>query len=669
VTAGGPFTGVADGMRVERTWIPMPDGIRLAATLYRPAGASPGDRFPPLLEYLPYRKDDAMAERDHDLYAYMVARGYVGARVDIRGTGASEGMVPDGEYSEQEHADAEAAIAWLATQPWSSGSVGMWGISWGGFNAIQMAMREPPPPALKAICAAMATDDLFQDDIHFIDGQFHVDEYELMIDLLTAMSPPPGFPVDEATLGARFDRPPWKLRWLRAQRDGPTWRRGSLAPDYERLRVPAMLIGGWLDGYRDSVPRMVERVPAPVKAILGPWNHTFPHDASPGPRIEWRAQAVRWFDRWLKGRDTVVERDPPLAVYVREWHPPGPVDHVPGSWRWLDGWPPSELEERRLYPAPDGSLGPMPEAAEAIHRTTTPPATGVEAGFWWGELVPDQRPIDDRSLRYDTVPLEEDLVIVGMPRAVLRAATEVPLAHWFVRLCDVAPDGTSVLVAGAGLNGAHRRSALRPEPLEPGREERLEIELHATSWTFPAGHRIRLAVTNAMWPMIWPSPFLAETSLRVGGEDGTHLVLPVLPDADALPSPSWDPPTPKIAAPGIRSGGDPFPAPWTVRRDERWGTTTVSWRGTQRLDLGWCVQTYAESMSYRVSDEQPDRASVSGEATTTVEMTGRVLVWRGLLEIESDAESFLYFFGRWLQENGRLIRSRRWDERVPRDFQ
>jgi predicted acyl esterase len=345
------------------------------------------------------------------------------------------------------------------------------------------------------------------------------------------------------------------------------------------------------------------------------------------------------------------------------------VDEVPGVWRWLDGWPPSGLEERRLYPAPDGSLGPVPAAAEATHRTTTPPATGIEAGFWWGELVPDQRPIDDRSLRYDTSPLESDVVIVGMPRAVLRAAAGAPLAHWFVRLCDVAPDGTSVLVSGAGLNGAHRRSAMRPEQLEPGREERLEVELHATSWTFPAGHRIRLAVTNAMWPMIWPSPFLAETSLRVGGDDGTCVVLPVLPDADALPSPSWDPPAPKVAAPSIRSGGDQFPAPWTVSRNEHRETTTVSWAGRQRLELGWCGQTYSEAMTYEVVDDDPAGASVTGEAESTVALPGRTLVWRGELEIRSDAEAFHYRFRRTLSQDGLVIRERRWDERVQRDFQ
>ena len=210
----------------------------------------------------------------------------------------------------------------------------------------------------------MATEELFHDDIHYIDGILHVDEYLIMIDLLNALSPPPAFPVDEATLAARFDREPWGLVWMRQQRDGPYWRRASLRPRHFGLDVPAMHIGGWFDGYRDSVPRMVEHLRAPARAIVGPWNHSFPHDATPGPSIEWRAEAVRWWDRWLKGEDNGVENEPPLAVYVSDWHPPDPsLAEIPGEWRWLDGWPPSGLRERELRLGPDGGLGGGSEKA------------------------------------------------------------------------------------------------------------------------------------------------------------------------------------------------------------------------------------------------------------------------------------------------------------------
>jgi len=154
----------------------MPDGGRLAADLYLPKETKPAERLPVLLEYIPYRKTESRSST-FSLASYFVRRGYVVARVDIRGSGSSEGRVIEYEYCDQEQTDAEVVIDWLSKQPFSNGNVGMFGISWGGFNSIHLAMRNPP--ALKAIIAVMATDDLFEDDVRYIDGQMHVDAYEL----------------------------------------------------------------------------------------------------------------------------------------------------------------------------------------------------------------------------------------------------------------------------------------------------------------------------------------------------------------------------------------------------------------------------------------------------------------------------------------------------------
>ena len=367
-------------MRTERAVIPMPDGAALAATLYLPD--DPGPPVPALLEYLPYRKDDAMLARDHDLYSYLAGRGYAGARVDIRGTGRSGGTLPAGEYTETEQQDAEVVIAWLAAQPWCTGAVGMWGISWGGFNAIQVALRRPP--ALKAIIAVDASDDLFHDDVHYIDGLPHLDEYALMIDHLNMLPPAPDFPLDEAAL-ARVDTEPWLISVLGQPRDGPFWRRGSLRPDYGRLTIPAFLIGGWYDGYRDSVPRMLAHVPAPVKALIGPWNHAFPHDAVPGPAIEWRADAVRWWDHWLKGIDTGIMTEPPVTVFVRHWHPPDTgLAEIPGRWRREAALPPERTRWERWYCGASGSLALDPPEP-GTRQLRYVPSAGVAAGHWWGE--------------------------------------------------------------------------------------------------------------------------------------------------------------------------------------------------------------------------------------------------------------------------------------------
>src|SRR5882724_1050577 len=327
------------GVRVMSTSIPVPDGVLLAATLYMPADLRPHERVPALLEYLPYRKDDDTASGDYGKHAYFARHGYVGVRVDIRGFGASGGSPPTREYSEQEQEDGERVIAWLARQPWSNGNVGMFGISWGGFNAIQMAMRHPP--ALKAILAIEATEALFKEDVHYMDGVIHVDEFEVSMDLDQGRSGAPDFPLDEDTLARRMDSTPWSLDYFRHQRDGAFWR-APIHP-FEDIRIPCFLIGGFQDGYRDSIPRMLERVSAPVHALLGPWNHDYPNTSIYGPRVEWRDQAVRWFDHWLKGIDNGAEREPRVVVYQQRSHPPGAAaQDIPGEWR-AESWPPANL--------------------------------------------------------------------------------------------------------------------------------------------------------------------------------------------------------------------------------------------------------------------------------------------------------------------------------------
>lgn len=653
----------AAGMRTVEEWIPMPDGVRLAATLYMPEDAPPDRRFPPILEYLPYRKDDGLLERDHRLYGGIVPRGFVGARVDIRGTGRSEGRLPEGEYSEQEHRDALVVIDWLATRPWSSGRVGMWGISWGGFNAIQVGMLGPP--ALGAIVAVDAADDLFHLDIHYIDGMVHLDEYELGIDMWNAMTPAPDFPVDDAALGDRFDAEPWLLSWLRHQRDGPFWRRGSLRPRYERLGVPALLVGGWYDGYRDSVPRMLQHVPAHTRAIVGPWNHTYPHSAEPGPAIEWRHLVARWWDQWLRGTDTGILQEPRIAVYVRDWAPPDPgLKLVPGAWRAEDAWPPAGARALRFHLRADGGLGEEPSTAE-VHALQYRPTAGHEAGAWWGELTVDQATLDEACLVYDSAPLEEGMVVLGMPSAELRASVDAQLAHFFVRLSDVAPDGRVTLVTGGGLNGAHRLSSTDPEPLDPGRVELLSVPMRFTSWTFRAGHRIRVAVSNALWPMIWPTPHPMTLDLHVGSE-GSSVELPVVP-AEGSPPPPFPDPERTESPPGVGSRGEILPVVWTTHRD---GTrSTASWEGRSEAWFPWGRQNLMERLVFQADDQDPASSSARGEGRAVVRLEGRTLTWSVDLDLRSDATHFHYRYRRRLHQDGSLLRERHWEESIPRDHQ
>ena len=661
--AAEPPSPATYGVRMESVWIPMKDGVRLAGTLYMPDGAKPSEKFPALLDYLPYRKDDSTAAGDYPKNAYFARRGYVAARVDIRGFGSSEGRPTDREYSEQEQLDGEQVIHWLATQPWSNGKVGMYGISWGGFNALQMAMRNPPE--LKAIIATDATEELFHDDIHYIDGLMHVDEFELNMDMAPGMTGAPEYTLENKVLGPRFDAAPWSLEYFEHQRDGPFWR--EPVRSLNEIKVPCFLIGGLADGYRDSIPRMLEQVTAPVKALIGPWNHSYPNDADFGPRIEWREDAVRWWDYWLKGRDTGVLQDPKLVIYMRHWFPPDPnLGAVPGEWRAETGWPPHGQKQSLLYLQPNHVLY-AESAPSDTHRLKYVPSIGVEAGFWWGELLSDQRPVDAFSLVYDSAPLIEEVAIMGRPHALLEASADAPLANWFARLSDVAPDGTVTQITGAGLSGAQRDSMTDPKPLEPGKVYPLDIEMHLTTWVFPTGHRIRLSVSNSLWPMVLSTPYDMTTSLQLGGKIGSRLSLPIVPVAGEPAHVS--PPEPTEERTDLKSFGFPWPGEWIVTRDESRHKTTVLWKGKMGAEYPWGKETDLEKLTYEMEDAHPDVNVIQGDAETTFDLKGRVLVLNGHLSFRSDAQNFYYKYTRELRKDGGLIKTKTWEKTIPRDLQ
>ena len=665
-----PSTSLYD-VSVREVSIPMKDGVRLSATLFMPAPKQSGEKFPAVLEYLPYRKDEMTSHiRVHD---YFVRRGFVSARVDIRGTGRSEGHLPDREYSQVEQEDAEQVIAWLAHQDWSNGSVGMFGISWGGFNSLQLAMRNPP--GLKAIIAICATEELFLEDVHFMDGMMHVDEYELNVDLLNALTRSPDFPTDEASLAARFDAPPWFVMYKQHPRAGEFW--DQPVRPLSSIKIPVFLIGGMLDGYRDSIPRMLQQIQAPTKALLGPWNHSEPDDAVPGPAIEWRDQAVEWWTHWLKPDAKQPLSGPRLAVYMNHWYPPDmAIRQIPGEWRSEEGWPPKDQHSQTLYFSGDHSLtaaATQPARHELIFR----PASTAEAGgpdFWWGDVYPDQRSVDAFSLVYDSTPLSQSLSILGRPRVCLQAAASAPSAEWFVRLSDIAPDGSATLVAGAGVNGAHRQSPRDPLPLAPGQEYNLCFDLHLTSWVFPSDHRIRVAVSNEMWPMIWPTPYAMTTSLRLGGDDGSRIDLPVVPNASPSPIPALRAPEPSTDAEAAKSSelnlSSNVPGlSWRVSHDPALQQSTVDWRGGSTDDYPWGREETREHLVYQADDLHPEKSSAHGEVEMEITLKNRKLLWRGILTAESDRQFFYVGFKRELLENGKLIRTREWKATVPRDNQ
>ena len=665
-------TAANDGITIDSAWIEMPDGVRLAADLYKPGDLEPDDKLPVLLEYTAYRKTDSRS-RNFSLYSYFIERDYIVVRVDIRGTGNSEGRLIPYEYSDIELDDGEVIIDWLSRQSFSNGNVGVFGISWGGFNAIQLAVRQPP--ALKAILAVDATEDLYQDDVHFMDGIMHMDSWEMTQDLDNARPGAPDYIIDDDNFRNRFDTEPWMLTYKKQQRDGPFWDRASARDKYDQIKIPAFHIGGWYDGYRDSLPRMLANSTAPVKAMIGAWSHSFPHDPYPKPGVEWRHEAVRWFDQFLKGKDTGILDEPRLAVYVREWHPPGPyLDYAPGFWRWEEGWPIDRIQPTRMYPQANHTLSAA-QGEATIHSLRYVPSSGVEAGgpvMWWGDVAHDQRPTDAYSLVYDTAPLVADTEILGLPMARLTVSADAPRANWMVRLSDVAPDGTVTQVAGAAFNGTHRHSAREPEDLVPGEEFALDIEMHFTSWVFPKGHRVRFAVSNAQWPMLWPTPYPMTTTLRLGGADGSSVELPIVPEGDRT-APEFLPPQPGPKYPGYETIVTGMPSGYgeisSVNRNPRTGEVTATATNSGATKYPWGTETYQETIVHKTSDAHPENTSMTGTHRMEAQLDGRTLLWEGELSFSSDRENFYYEYSRKISENGKLVREKSWQETIPRDFQ
>jgi putative CocE/NonD family hydrolase len=537
---------------VENAWIPLSDGTRLAARIWKPEGAGQNP-VPAILEYIPYRKRDFTRARDETMHRYFAGHGYAAARVDLRGSGDSEGILFD-EYLLQEQLDAVEVIAWLSEQPWCSGAVGMMGISWGGINALQVAAHRPP--ALGAIVTLCSTDDRYADDVHYMGGCLLNDNLAWGATMVTLNALPP----DPEIVGENW-RDLWHARlknivllpelWLGHPHRDDYWKQGSVCEDYSRIACPVYAIGGWADGYSNTVPRLLEGLNVPRKGLVGPWSHNFPHNGVPGPAIGFLQEALRWWDQWLKGIDTGIMAEPAYRVWMQESSPAhGVYDVSPGRWVAEKNWPSPRitptywylsklqvLEPRPVAPAPDG----MPPRFDL----QSPQNTGLCAGEWCGygsegEAPIDQREDDGKSLRFDTHPLESDVAILGAPVVELELSCDAPVASVALRLNDLSPEGASSRVTYGLLNLTHRDGHEKPQAMVPGERYRVRVRLNDIAHRFTSGHIIRLAVSSAYWPIAWPPP--GRVTLSVYPE-GSRLLLPVRPESeldDRLPD--FDPP-------------------------------------------------------------------------------------------------------------------------------
>jgi uncharacterized protein len=525
---------------IENEWITLKDGTRLAARMWLPEGAHTSP-VPVVWEYLPYRKRDSERQRDTGFAEAFVPYGFAFVRVDIRGSGDSDGVLL-GEYLQQEQDDAVEVIAWLASQPWSNGSVGMRGISWGGFSSLQAAALAPP--ALKAIIPQCASDNRYTDDAHYVGGALTLDNYDWGAEFKTVLVGPP----DPAIVGARWREmwlerlkatPPILAEWLSHQHYDAFWQHGSVAVDYSSIKCPVYVVDGQIDSYRDFLPRLLSNLQVPRKGLMGPWGHKYPQLADSGPGLDWVTEEVRWWTQWLLGVDTGIMNEPMLRVFMEEqtaaevW----PKD-VPGRWVTEKSWPTAHIHATTLFLNPDGLSDQQGAAATRICRSQETLGLTKREWFPWDlniDLPPDQTPDDKRSLTFDSAPLTRDTEILGRPTATIRVSSSEPVAKLVVRINEVTPDGKSWSVSYGVLNLTHRDGHEAPTPLQPGQHYDVEVPCYFTAHRFKKGNRIRVALSESLWPMLWPSPKPVTLEITTAA---SRLSLPVRPNdttSDPMP--------------------------------------------------------------------------------------------------------------------------------------
>lgn len=660
----------------ENVFIPVTDGLRLAARIWRPEGSDERP-VPVILEYIPYRKRFGTAVRDEHTHKYLAGYGYACVRLDIRGTGESDGVLRD-EYLQSELDDGVAAIEWLAEQPWCDGNVGMMGISWGGFNALQIAAMQPPP--LKAIVTIASTDDRYADDIHHMGGTLLGDNLSWASVMFSYNTLPP----DPALVGDRWrdmwlerldESGLWLKTWLQHQRRDAYWRHGSVCENYSAIKIPVYAVSGWADGYTNSVFRLMENLSVPRKGLIGPWGHIYPHFGRPGPAIDFLSELLRWWDRWLKGRDTGVEDDPMICAWMQDSIPPNPgYEFRPGRWVGEKTWPSARISSRRYVVEPRSLRSEAsPSSAKQQHvelDVQSPSTLGLHSGKWCSyangpDLSGDQRMDDGGALVFQSEPLEEDLELLGKPEVMLEVASDKPLALVAVRLSDMRPDHQVTRISYGMLNLTHRDSRRYPEELEPGEFYKVNVPLCYTAQSLPRGHRIRLSISTVYWPLAWPPPEPVKLTIRTGE---SLLSLPVRDQVENENIAGFGEPV-------QASGADltMIEAPkheWLVREDlgNQWTELKVTDdRGMCRLDNIDLTIGARGVEKYGVSTGDFTATTGETEWVRTLSRHDWRIETRTRTRITSDRENFYITAELDAYENGARIRCLSWNETIPRD--
>jgi putative CocE/NonD family hydrolase len=555
----------------------------------------------------------------------------------------------------------------------------MMGKSWGGFNSLQVAAHRPPQ--LKAIITVCSTDDRYADDVHYMGGCL-LNENLTWGSVLMSYN---AYPPDPQVAGERW-RAMWLDRlehavffpevWMSHQRRDAYWEHGSVCENYGSIECPVYAVGGWADAYSNAIPRLMARLKAPRKGLIGPWAHLYPHDGVPGPAIGFLQEALRWWDYWLKHIDTGIMAEPMLRVWMQDSAPPESFYRKrPGRWVAERGWPSPRIVPTRYWLNHDGlSRSDRVKSRLDIHSAQT---TGMAAGEWCpfgapGELAQDQRSDDGYSLVFDTEPLAERTEILGAPAATLELTTEHPAALIAVRLNEVAPDGASTLISYGLLNLTHYKSHACPESLQPGRRYRVSVTLNDVAHAFSRGCRLRLAISTSYWPIAWPPPQRSTITIFAGE---SFIDLPVRPpdsrDAELRP---FEPPQ---CAPSEASQLRPAPLKRIVERDITANETVYTILSESgEHGLGAVVRLEAINLNvsetmvkrFHIREDDPLSARAEVEQKTSFERGEWKIRVETRCRLSSTQDNFLLQGELTAYEGTEQVFARNWDRRVKRDL-
>ncbi|TAH51668.1 MAG: CocE/NonD family hydrolase [Chloroflexota bacterium] len=657
---------------IENTFITLQDGTHLAARIWLPVDAEQNP-VPAILEYLPYRKNDGTARRDANRMPYFAGHGYACVRVDMRGSGDSDGILYD-EYLKQEQDDALEVIDWIAKQMWCSGAVGMIGISWGGFNSLQIAARRPP--ALQAIIALAFTVDRYNEDVHYLGGSVISEALPWASTMLVFNARPP----DPRFVGERwremwFERmeksPPYIEAWLTHQRRDEFWKHGSVCEDYGAIECPVMAVAGAADAYNYALFQLLAGLRVPRLGIYGPWAHIYPHHAIPEPAIGFLQEALRWWDKWLKGIETRIMDEPMLRAWMQEYVTPSTYYAArPGRWIAEENFPSPRIFPREFYLNENDSLTANAPAQESSQEIIGKQSAGMTMGAWGiygiaGTYADDQRVQDAKSLTFTSAPLAEGFEILGMPQVTLDVSANQPNALVSVRVCDVAPDGASLLLSWGVLNLTHRNSDEFTEPLEIGKKYRVTLALKPLAHAFAAGHRIRVSVSPTSFPHAWPSPVPVTLCVYLGA---SKIALPQRPPQAQDANVKFE----------LPEGSAPLPIEWLAQGAD-FATLTQD-LVTQKFTLARgnepnCYRITAHGLEYSESDADIF-SIVEGEPLSARVRCERMIAlkraeWDVRMESEGelwcDAENFFVMNVLRAYEDDVQVFEKRWEKKIARE--